>query len=160
MTGVVRWLVWWSALFGFWLLLAADTDPQEMLVGAAAAAVGATAAGAIRVRTGARHRSRLRWLSGVPRALWQLPVDTVVLTAALLRHLLGGPALRGHFARVGFRTGPHGDDDGVRRALAVELDSFGPNTYVVGVDAEAREMLIHRLVGPGTAPAVDPAGLR
>jgi hypothetical protein len=59
---VVVWLVWWALLMAFWVILDYSTERNELLAGAAAAALGAFLAELVTYQAAARFRLRARWL--------------------------------------------------------------------------------------------------
>ena len=83
------WAIFWILLTGLYILLVLDSiDIVELVTGAFAAAVGATAATTVRSQRLVVFRPRLRWALG----LWRLPLqavrDTGILIAALWRRLV------------------------------------------------------------------------
>lgn len=66
----VTWLVWWAVLLAFWIVLDWSVAPDELLAGAAAAAIGAFLAELAGHQAAIRLRVRAAWLvrpSGCPR---------------------------------------------------------------------------------------------
>src|SRR5919202_2267260 len=83
---VIFWVVSWILLTGLYLLLVVDSiDVSELVMGIVAAAVGATAATAVRSQRLVSFRPRLRWALG----LWRPPLPaapgTRVFVAVLFR---------------------------------------------------------------------------
>jgi multisubunit Na+/H+ antiporter MnhE subunit len=143
----VFWLAWYLPLFGLWMLFVGSFSLEEIVLGALAAAVAATAADLVRAQDLVRFRMRPRWLSGVWRLPWQVVADSGLLAAALWRQLRRPGSVRGVFRVLPF---PRDEGDGAaaaaRRALAVAVASLTPNTYVVGVEGDEGTVLIHQLV--------------
>ena len=151
--GVLRtvgiWLAWWVFLYAVWLALVATDAPAELLAGIPVAAIAATGAEVVR-------RSRLVDLHPwglLPRKPWWLPGQVVKETGQLIVVLwsqLRDPKDNlGEFRGIHFEAGP--DDDpraAARRAAYTGVISFAPNTYVVGIDHEHDNMLVHELI-PG-----------
>jgi hypothetical protein len=144
--------VWWVVLAALWLLLVDNTKLPELVAGAVAAALAATAATAVEERHPLRLAPRPSWLLGALRVLPRLPIDCVALTVALVRRRGGS------FRAIRFRSGGGDPESVARRAFAEALDSLGPNSYVVGIDDDV--MLVHQLVRPENPASADPAGLR
>ena len=66
---------------------------------------------------------------------------------ALARHLSGRKRMRGSLRAVPFHHGRTGDPRArARRALAVLGVSVPPNSFVLGIDEDRDEMLVHQLV--------------
>jgi hypothetical protein len=140
------WVWAWAGLWLLWLLLAGSTDVTEVVAGALAATVAATAAVVVRAQRLVRFRPRARWLRGA----WRLPIRMVtefgLVTAALWRRVVLGREVRGSF-RVA-PVGARGEDGRsiAHRVLTTAAGSFAPNAYVVGFDLDAGTMLLHELV--------------
>ena len=157
----VRWLVWWAFLGVLWLAVDDTVAVPELIDGAVAAALGATAAEIVHAQRVVRARPRARWLLGT----WRLPLaaarDVCVLLATLVPAVARPGSVRGELRAVDFRAGAEGDPrDTARRALAKGAASFAPNTYVVGIDRARDSMLIHQLRPSRRPRDPDPLGLR
>ena len=141
-----------------WVLLTSTFRGSELVAGAIAAVLSAATVEAVRERERFLFRPRLRWLRravGIPA---RVVVQTLVLTAVLVRHLTGSKRVRGAFVAVPFRYGGENDaEDAARRALVVAGVSVAPNTVVVGVDANRDELLAHQLVPDAAGLARDVA---
>jgi multisubunit Na+/H+ antiporter MnhE subunit len=146
---VVIWLCWWVFLFTLWLLLVLTQATPEVIAGAVVAAIGASAAEVVRR---SRFVELLPWglVPLHPGALVRTVVsDCWVLTVALARQLRDRQDNLGAFRGIPFDAGA--DDDlraATRRAASTAIVSVAPNTYVVGIDRENNNMLVHELV-PG-----------
>jgi multisubunit Na+/H+ antiporter MnhE subunit len=144
------WLGWWLFLFLVWILLVLTQATPEVVAGMAVAAIGATAAEVVR-RSGFVTVSPRGLL---PRHPWRLARTVVsdcwLLTVALWRQLRQREENVGVFRGIAFDAGS--DDDpraAARRAAYTALISLTPNTYVIGIDREHNNMLVHELVaGP------------
>ena len=142
----VFWLSWYLPLLALWLLFVDSLAIEEVVLGAIAAALAATAADLVRAQDLIRFRLRARWLSGVWTLPWQIVVDSGLLAVALWRQLRSPGSVHGVFRVLAF---PREGDDAVataRRALVTSVASISPNTYVVGIEGEEGTMLIHQLV--------------
>jgi multisubunit Na+/H+ antiporter MnhE subunit len=146
------WLGWWAALFGLYFILAAKLQWQEAVVGAAAAALAATAA-TVPARTGGLHfQPRWPWLRPLARLPGRVLADCGVVGLALWRRLVQRRAPAGGFRSIPFDPG--GDDavSAARRALVTAGISLAPNTYVVAFDRRRGLILIHQLVPTARPP--------
>jgi multisubunit Na+/H+ antiporter MnhE subunit len=130
-----------------WLLLTTTTDPLEMAAGAIAAAIAATVAELVRIQDLQAIRVRPRWLLRA-RVLPRFALaDTSTLFAALWRHLLFRRPVKGAFLALPFDPGDEDDPYAAgRRALITAAITITPNTYVVGIDAGRKLILVHQLV--------------
>ncbi|HZY56722.1 MAG TPA: Na+/H+ antiporter subunit E [Rubrobacteraceae bacterium] len=158
---VVFWVVSWVLLTGLYLLLVVDSiDISELVMGAVAAAVGATAATAVRSQRLVSFRPRLRWALGLWRLPLQATLDTGVLVAVLWRRLVLRRPVDGSFRAVPFRLAGDEPEAAARRAIAKGVGSVAPNTYVLDVDRERELILVHQLVPKPDQPrSIDPLEL-
>jgi multisubunit Na+/H+ antiporter MnhE subunit len=142
----IFWLAWYFPLFGLWMLFVGTLAPEEMVLGALAAAGAATAADRVRAQDLVRFRLRPRWLTGVWRLPWRLVTDSGLLAVALWRQLRRPGSVRGVFRVLPFPK--EGDDAAAaaRRALATTVVSLTPNTYVVGIEGNEGAVLVHQLI--------------
>ena len=146
----VIWVSWWVCLFGLWMLLVLTQATPELLAGIAVAAIGATAAEVIRR---SRFVELLPW-GLVPlhplRIAGAIVSESWLLTVALVRQLRDPEDNVGAFRGIAFDAGS--DDDAraaTRRAVYTAVVSITPNSYVIGIDRENHNMLVHELVaGP------------
>ena len=158
---VVFWVVSWVLLTGLYLLLVVDSiDMSELVMGAIAAAVGATAATVVRSQRLVSFRPRLRWVLGLWRLPLQAALDAGILVAALWRQLVLRRPVGGTFRAVPFRAGGSDPEAAARRVAAKSVGSFAPNTYVLDVDRERELILVHQLVPkPDQPKSIDPLEL-
>jgi multisubunit Na+/H+ antiporter MnhE subunit len=140
------WLGWWAVLAGLWLLLVDTLRVDEALVGAGAAAIAATVATAVHSRGYIRFQPRAAWLRGVPSLLGAVVVDCGLLGRALWRRVVHREHTRGAMLVVPFHHGGDTGRDGARRAVVNFGVSLTPNSYVVDIDPEGDNLLVHRLV--------------
>src|SRR4051812_50009832 len=116
------------------MLLVYETELAEMVAGAVAAAVAATAVEAVRARGDVSFTVRLRWFL----ALWRLPheiaVDCWLLTRALWRRFVHGEPLEGYFRVIDFNTVGHDPRSEAKPAIAKWRGGGGPHAHPVGVD--------------------------
>jgi multisubunit Na+/H+ antiporter MnhE subunit len=149
------WAMRWLVLAALWLALADSRTESELIAAAVVATLGATFSTAI-LRPGNPRTARGLLALGRlgPRTLlrppWRLIADTGVLASAVWRRLVRRQNVRGSF-----RAARHQPDMAVRssagRAATEIWGSLTPNRYVIGVDDERGEILIHELV-----PAEEP----
>lgn len=145
---------------GLYLLLIDTTSLPELIVGAGAVALAATAFELAREQqTAGGLTARLRWLETLYRPLLKVPSDIAVMSLLAFRQLIRPKAVNGTFRAVPFRCGPEHDIETGRRALAEAFGSFAPNTVIVGVDVEAELILGRQLRPTGGPEAIDVLGL-
>ena len=157
---VIFWIISWVLLVGLYLLLVVDSiDMAELVTGAVAAAVGATAATIVRSQRLVSFRPRLRWALGLWRLPLQAVLDTGLLVAVLWRRLVLRRPVSGSFYAVPLRAGGGDSEAAARRAVAKSVGSFAPNTYVLDVDRERELILVHQLVPKPDRKNIDPLGL-
>lgn len=148
----LSWIVWWFLCAALWLALVDTVDEAQLLTGAVAATIGATAAAIVHAQRLTIIRPRLRWALRVWRPLLSVFTDTWTVTAALLRRIVLREPVTGRFRAIPFAGGEEADPrDNARRALTEGFASLAPNRYVIGVDRERDVLLVHELV-----PSDDP----
>jgi multisubunit Na+/H+ antiporter MnhE subunit len=143
---VTAWLAVWLACFGLWLLLTSTVDHTELIVGAGAAAIAATAFEVIREHGAPRARPRWSWFKPLPVIPLLVARDTVVVFAELIRQLRGG---RRRARRLHAIALPDVGDEAERTARHLFITvgvALSPNTYVIGFEPDRGEMLVHQLV--------------
>jgi multisubunit Na+/H+ antiporter MnhE subunit len=144
------WLGWWVVLAALWLALVDTVATPELVAGAVAAAVGATAARVVDALGLIALRLRARWLLGLWRPVVRLVPDSLALTAMVARRLLGRRAA-GALTELPFRRGP---DEEARAVMVKIAGSLAPGAYVVRIDEDQSRMLVH------TLPAAEDPGRR
>jgi hypothetical protein len=138
------WLAWWVVLFLLWLVYVGEWNPIEWIAAASAAAVAATAAAAVQAQGLLRFRPDLGSLAGLRRVPLQVFVDFGILVGAFVRTLVRRRPVRGRFV-----TRPLRDADAsssFRRAVLTATATYSPNAYVVNINVERGEALLHDLV--------------
>jgi hypothetical protein len=144
---LAAWLLWWIALWWLWMLLAGDWNRTEWVGGACAATIGATVAELCRGLAGVQLRVALERLRASATVLPVVFADFGIVMYALLRSLAARRVVRGRFVVRDFDAGAKTTAAGAaRRAWTVLLAGYSPNAYVVDVDPEADEVLLHDLV--------------
>ena len=142
MKHVVPWLAWWLALFWLWMLLVGEWNHVEWIAAALAAAVAASLAEFARVRAGFAPRLSVRGLALLPKALGMVFVDFGIVVWALAVSVARRRVVRGELVS---RESAVGEGVGAR-AWTVLVAAYSPNAYVVDLDPETRQVLVHDLV--------------
>jgi multisubunit Na+/H+ antiporter MnhE subunit len=147
---VAAWVAWWFVCAVLWLLLVDNTHTSELVVGAAVAVLGASAALGVRQQRQVVLRPRLRWLLRLWRPVAAFPRDLWLVTRALVH----ARRIEGRFVAIPVSEA-RGDtaEDTARRTMIQAAGSFAPNTYVIGTDFDRDLVLVHQLV-----PTDDPVG--
>jgi hypothetical protein len=140
------WLAWYFPLFGLWLLFVDTLASPELVVGAIAAALAATAADVVREQDLVRFRMRARWLPGLASLPWQVVTDSWLLAVALWRELRRPGSVNGLFRVLPFPIDQDDATGAARSAMVTSIASIAPNTYVVGVERGEGTILLHQLV--------------
>jgi multisubunit Na+/H+ antiporter MnhE subunit len=140
------WLLWWAVLMAGWLIVDDSLAADELLAGAASAALGATLAELAGQLAATRLRVRVRWLVPALRLPASVVRDTAIVFVALWRRLARGQQPDGGFREVPVRFGPMSVEGRSRRALLIAGVSFAPNTFAVDLDAERDVLVVHDLV--------------
>ena len=137
---VAWWVAWFALLFWVWLAFVGEWDATEWVAAAIAAAIAATGAVVVREQHELRARFRLRWLREAVRVPLQVLIDLSLLVQALPSRREGTFHVR--------PSGPRGDgaEAAGRAAFLTVASTYSPNAYVVDVDRETGEVLLHDLV--------------
>jgi hypothetical protein len=141
---VARRFVWLLSCAGFlfwlWLAFVGEWNPTEWVAGACAACVATVAAAVVRGQHELRFRWRVRWLRETVGIPLQIVLDFLLLVRALPSRDEGVFHAR--------PTGPRGrtEEAAGRSAFLALAATFSPNAYVIAVDRESGEVLMHELV--------------
>jgi multisubunit Na+/H+ antiporter MnhE subunit len=145
MRRVTTWLAWWALLFAFWLVLTFTPVFSELVVGAAAASIAATAAELVWHQRLIGFRPRPTWVLRAYRLPREVVRDTFTVFGVLFRHLTGRQEMRGAWRAIPIDAGGDEPRSATRRALIATAISATPNAYVVGIDSDNGLMLVHQL---------------
>jgi multisubunit Na+/H+ antiporter MnhE subunit len=143
------WLVCWSVLFGYYLLLADQLKGPEFLVGAVATTLACGAIGIVRRAGALRFRPRLSWVARIRHLPGRILLDCSLVGLALAQRLFTGRCTDGAFHSIPFDPGGDDPTSAARRALVIAGLSVAPNTFVVDIEPERGTILIHQLTGRG-----------
>jgi hypothetical protein len=153
------WLIWWVVCAGLWMVLDDTAAIPELVDGAVAASIGATAATVTMMRHPDRFTAHPAWVRRWWRPLVQFVADLPVLAAALGTALSSGERDPGALREIPFRLEQDAATRNAQVALASLAGSFAANSVVVAVDEAAGVLLVHELrPGAGRAGA-DPLEL-
>jgi multisubunit Na+/H+ antiporter MnhF subunit len=111
------WLAWFAVLNVLWLVLISAWVLEEELLGLLAAAVGATAAEAVREQGLAGFRLRPRWLLRARVLPWRAVRETGLVLAVLVRRLTGRAPAQGRFRVVPVALPADKHEQAAKRAL-------------------------------------------
>jgi hypothetical protein len=130
-----------------WLALTDSATRPELAAGAVAAALGASLAGLVSRPGTPRVGHALGALGDLglkrlARPLARLVPDTLLITRALWRSVARREPVRGSFRVARYGRGHRA----ATRTVTEAWGSLAPNRYVVGVDEEAGDILVHELV--------------
>jgi hypothetical protein len=139
-------LAWWVPLMSFWMILDGSAAPDEVLAGAAAAAIAALFAQWVCARAGVRIRISAGSLLAAARLPWAVLRDTGVIMAALWRRVTRGEEPASRLRALSLCHDEPGAGDAARRVLAVAGRSVAPNVLAVGLQDGQDVLLVHELV--------------
>jgi multisubunit Na+/H+ antiporter MnhE subunit len=153
------WLIWWALCGALWLVLDDTLALPELVDGAVAAAIGASAATLVRARShvqfAARPGSARRWW----RPLVHLVSDLPELTRVLARALAGGERDPGRVRMVQFALDSDPRTRAAQVALASIAGSVAPSTVIIAVDEEGGQLIFHELTPRDDRRRADPLEL-
>ena len=138
-------LLWWLALFGWWLVLVGTNSGLELIAGACAGLLGALLALAVRRSGLLRYRFEARWLAKALKIPWRVLYETGAVFWARALNIVGLRRLSSRYRAFDFPAGGNDPTSRGRRAVAAATDSISPNTTPVDVDCERKAALRHEL---------------
>jgi hypothetical protein len=98
-------LLWWVALFGWWIVLAGTNSGLELIAGACAGLLGALLALAVRRSGLLRYRFEARWPAKTLKVPWQVLCETGAVFWALALNLVGLRRLSSRYQAFDFPAG-------------------------------------------------------
>ena len=127
----------------YWLLI--DTvDTPELYAGAAATLLAAGAYQISYAQGYADAAFRFGWITEVGKTIARVPRGIFVVSRAIVAQTVRPQAQRGHVSTSPYPAGdannPH---DLGRRALKEALGSVAPDSFVVGIDPDRDELVVH-----------------
>jgi multisubunit Na+/H+ antiporter MnhE subunit len=146
------WLTWWVILAALYLLIDDSALIPELVVGAFAAAVGATGATLVHRERVVLMRGEARWLRAAGRQLAGLFADLWPLARVLVERGLLRRGAAGATVEIPFDATTDGPRDTARRAATEALGTLAPNTIVVRIDTDRGVVVAHQLL-PTDEPA-------
>jgi len=147
--GAAAWAVWWVLLMSLWMILDNSGSLDEVLAGAAVAALAALFAQLVSARAGIRFRIRARWLAPAARLPWEVLRDTGIVFAALWRRVARGEQPASALRELPVRYGGTGAESVTRRVLLVAGRSVAPNAFAAALEPGRDVLVMHELVPPG-----------
>jgi hypothetical protein len=138
-------LLWWAALFGWWLVLTGTNAGLEEIAAACAALLAALLALAIRRAGLLDFRFEARWLAKLLKVPFKVVQEVGIVFWALALHMAGQRRLSGRYRAFEFPAGGDDPTSAGRRAVASEADAMSPNTMPVDIDCERGVVLRHEL---------------
>jgi len=138
-------LLWWIALFGWWIVLVGTNAGLELVAGACAAVLAALLAAGLRRQRLLRFRFEPRWLAKTLKVPWTVIRELGVVFWALALHLIGVRRIRSAYRTLPFPTGGADAISAGRRAVATEADALSPNGIPMDMDCERGVALRHEL---------------
>lgn len=138
-------LLWWLALFGWWIVLVGTNAGLELLAGACAALLASLLALAMRRQRLLAFRFEARWLAKTLKVPWSVVRELGVVLWALAQHLAGVRHVTSAYRAIAFPAGGKDSISAGRRAVALEADALSPNGVPIDVDCERGLALRHEL---------------
>ena len=138
-------LLWWLALFCWWVVLVGTNAGLELIAAGCAAFLAALLAVGLRRRELLRYRFEARWLVKVLKVPWKVAQEVGIVFWALGLHLVGIRRVSSGYRAFDFPAGRDDATSAGRRAVAAATDSVSPNTMPIDVDCERGVALRHEL---------------
>jgi multisubunit Na+/H+ antiporter MnhE subunit len=151
-------VIWWVLGAALWIALFDNVPLSELVSGAVAAALGATAAVLVRQQRRIVLRPRARWLKPGLRATAAIVTDLPSAAQALVtRGVLRRP-VTGTLHLLPFAATGDDPEQAALRVLTATLGSLGPNTVIVDIDTDSGTLHAHQLVTRDPAGSALPLG--
>ena len=133
----------WAILLGaLYLLLAAKIEIWEFVAAIATGLIALVGVVAVTSASKPQFKIDIRWLA----QLWRLPKrvvrDCVIVIAALGSRLVH-PLKKGVFRATKSDAVGQTQSDARKRAFVITTSSVAPNTFVIGIDNEAKSISEH-----------------
>jgi hypothetical protein len=138
-------VLWWLALFGWWVLLVGTNAGLELIAAACAAALGTLLALGLRRQGLLRFAFEPRRLAQLRRVPWKLARELGVVFSDLALHLARIRRVRSAYRAFPFPAGGADAVSAGRRAVASLGDALSPNTLPIDMDCERGVVLRHEL---------------
>jgi multisubunit Na+/H+ antiporter MnhE subunit len=139
MKAVVRWTLGWVALWALWLLVQGEWNAIQIYAAASAATLSLVVALVVSRFALPAARVERRWLVRAVRIPWLVVKEFWMITRALLERG------EGEFRRLDFPAGGARPAERGRRAFIAMATGYSPNSYVLDVDEERGDVLVHVL---------------
>ena len=137
---------WAGVLVVVWMLFVGQWTVTNWVAGALVAVVGAGCALLVIERGLLDYTFRRRWLATLPSVGRQILVDLWIITRELAVCVVTGRHTRGRFVGRPLDTGGDTPLGASWRAFVSLTATWSPNAYVVDVDRERNQRLVHDLV--------------
>lgn len=138
-------LLWWVALFGWWVVLVGTNAGSELVAAAVAALLAALLAAALRRQRLLSFRLEARWLAKTLKVPWNVLRELAVVFRALALDLVGARGVSSRYRALPFPAGRQDAVSAGRRAVASVADAISPNAFPVDMDCERGVVLRHEL---------------
>ena len=135
------WMFGWVALAALWLLYQGEWNAIQIYAATAAAGLSLLVAFVLRRHVLPSVRVERRWLVRAVHIPWQVVREFGIVTLFLLRRR----PREGEFRRLPFPAGGARPADRGRRAFIALATGYSPNSYVLDVDEDQGEVVVHVL---------------
>ena len=142
----ISFMARWAAFFAVYLLLADTPQTAELITGIVAALLGAALATLLDGHRSVHGNLRVSMLRFAYRPFVALVTDTARATWALAQLVLLRRQISGRFRTARYTATSEEADDVGRRILTEWAGSVGANRYVIGIDPEREQLIVHELV--------------
>ena len=134
----------WAAMLAAWMLLVDSTARAEVLLGLGVSLVAAATATWLQAANFARFGPHWNELIQAWRIPWYLLEDTVIAFHVLGSRLMGR-RLHSVVRCVHFDAVADDPHSAARRALVTGLNTIPPNSIVIGIDRNRKQLVFHQL---------------
>jgi len=132
----------WLFLVALWMAFVSQTKKAEFLVGVVVAAIGAFADFAVKRENFAKFEPKFSWVMLGLLLPWYAAKGLLVTLRAFFGQLLGTRP-DSQFRAFNYDANANDARSAAKRALAVAYLTIPPNSIVVGIDTEGKQVLMH-----------------
>ena len=137
-------VVGFAFLLALWMMYVSNPTLPELYIGIIVCILGVIGSTIIRASGFAKFKARPLWIALFLLEPWYVLVGMSRLGASLVR-ALAGKSSQARFRAVGFEAGGDDAESSARRTLTVAYLTIPPDTVIVGIDREHKQILLHEI---------------
>lgn len=135
----------WVLLLALWMAFVSQWSKAEFLFGILFATVGTIADAVVKEEGLAKFHPKASWVALIFWEPWYVLKGTYVTFKALLQEVAGRHP-DSKFETAGYDTAGTDARSDAKRALAIAYLTIPPNSIIVGIDRDKKQILIHHII--------------